>query len=637
MKHKILVVDDEEISRLILKKHLAKEYLITETESAIEAALLLRKEDFSVVITDINMPEVSGLDFLLWIKKHSIKTNVLIMTSLNSKEAENFANKKGALRFFKKPVNLNSLDKTLNSLLLEKGFSANIEHITLFDFIQMIILSDKNRRVCVSGANNINGYIYIKNNKIIHAEIDGLYGEVAFYKIMMLQSGSFIDTDWIEPLESTITLPYAFLSMEAARMIDEQNYKNVDNVVEKTDKKILVVDDNKITPMIINDYFSKNGYQVFVANSAIEGVEILKQEFISVVITDLHMPEVNGLEFLAWIKSYNPKTHVIIMTGESSEEIKKFAYQSGALNYFEKPVNLKSLESFVNNLFSKKFSGNVKEISLFDFIQITSFSRKNKLISVSDPINNTSGLLYLKEGYLIHAEFDKLHGENAFFAITQIEKGSFSELEWREPSVKTIHSILSSLIMKAMKFIDEKKESDKIRASMKENLSEMELSLTEKTIKADTNSLERILAQKNTLEKIKLEQDPIKKMTIYEFGIALEITLNKSDRKYVLEVMKKYSQENVDNQLKNHIITYNDISVTIIFNEHNIVEEISFGQNYKGSTNCGVKIGDTIDKTLKVYGKPKIATMRGYVWENISFFINVYNVIETIRLRSASL
>lgn len=637
---KILIVDDDETLRIMLEKYLLKiGYEVKSVDSAINGAELLRKESFSVVITDINMPEVSGLDFLLWIKKHNIDTHVVIMTAMATKEIEMFAQRKGAVNFLKKPFDLKEVSSTLESLLSEKTFSGKINEITLFDFVQLIVLSNKEKRISVFSTKlNKTGYIYIKNGNIIHAEIGSATGEEAFYQIMQIKSGSFEDNDWIEPEKQSINLPNNYLLMEAAKKIDDTASVTDDeeNNYKPANRKILVVDDDPMTTKIIEAFFAKKDFQVTTAESAVKGAEILRQEHFGIVLTDLHMPGINGLEFLLWIKTNAPKTHVIIMTSEKSADVKNFASQSGAINYFEKPLNLKDIENFMNNLFKdKSFSGNIKDINLFDFIQIMAMTRKSRLINVFDPITTKMGTIYMHQGNVIHADFMGEYGENAFFSIIQIEKGIFSDAEWMEPPVKTITVPLSSLLMKSMRMLDEKKNEEKQKVAIKNSL----LTIPDKNspIKAEAKFLERILAKKNMIEKIKAETDPLKKLTIYEFGVALEIAIGRSDKKYVIETMKKYSRSDVSLQLRNNTLKYDDISVSIMFGERNIVEEISFGANYVGATNCGVRIGDPLDKALKTYGKPQLSTMRGCVWENIAFFVDAFNIIETIRLRTVEI
>jgi DNA-binding response OmpR family regulator len=641
MDKKILVVDDDETTRIILEKHLTKNgYEVVTSESAISAAELLKKSNFAVVMTDINMPEVSGLDFLLWIKKHEINTKVIMMTSLLGKDIEIFANKKGAVNFFRKPIDVNELDALIYSLIFDIGFSGKIEDMTLFDFIQMMVLSNKEKRLSVFDPfSNKTGYLYVKNNNIAHAEIDDLSGEQAFYKIMKIKKGVFADTEWLEPKIQTINVPYNSLLMEAAKIIDDDIASGKDEIqieYKPINKRILIVDDDETNTKIIKSYFAKKDYEIIVTDSAINGAELMKQNHFGVVITDLHMPAINGLEFLIWIKANYPKTHVVIMTSDSSTDVKSFANQNGALNYFEKPVDLKKLEEFITYLFKEQtFSGNVQDINLFDFIQVVAMSRKNKLISARDPITYKSGVLYMQSGNLVHAEFDNLQGEDAFFAITQLERGIFSEMEWVEQANKTIKSSLNSLLMKSMRLLDEKSNNEKIKSVMKMNLPTFDSETP--TVKAEAKFLEKILAKKTIIEKIKNETDLIKKLTIYEFGVAMEIAIGRSDKNYVIETMKKYSNTDVTSQIRKNSLNYHDISVNIVFDERDVVEEIDFGVNYMGSTNCGVSIGDTIDKPIKVYGKPQLSTMRGYVWENIAFFADAFNIIETIRLRTVEI
>src|SRR5215216_5789956 len=105
-------------------------------------------------------------------------------------------------------------------------------------------------------------------------------------------------------------------------------------------KKILIVDDEQNITWSMEKYLSKEGYFIATADSAKKGAELLNTSPFDLVITDMKMPDVDGFQFLNWIKKNHTKSKVVIMTAFGSPSVRESAKQMGAFRYFEKPVDL---------------------------------------------------------------------------------------------------------------------------------------------------------------------------------------------------------------------------------------------------------------------------------------------------------
>ena len=102
--------------------------------------------------------------------------------------------------------------------------------------------------------------------------------------------------------------------------------------------KILVVDDDKIILDSLCEYLRLEGYDTFAARSFNEAVRKMQLQSFSLVITDVNMPDGNGLELLAIIKQHHPQTVVIVITGYGSIESAVEAIKIGAYDYLTKPI-----------------------------------------------------------------------------------------------------------------------------------------------------------------------------------------------------------------------------------------------------------------------------------------------------------
>ena len=117
-------------------------------------------------------------------------------------------------------------------------------------------------------------------------------------------------------------------------------------------KKILCVEDSPATQKFISFTLKYKGYDVVTANDGVEGMEKVANDTFDLIILDIMMPRMNGLEVLKEIKS-NPefkKTPVIMLTSEKGEEDKANAIKLGASNFLNKPFQPPELLAAVGKI-----------------------------------------------------------------------------------------------------------------------------------------------------------------------------------------------------------------------------------------------------------------------------------------------
>jgi len=117
---------------------------------------------------------------------------------------------------------------------------------------------------------------------------------------------------------------------------------------------ILVCEDNVMTLKTIEFALKKAGYNVFKAGDGIQGIRILSEEEIGLVITDINMPYSKGLELVRHINTkMEPKIPVIVITGITNEETRVHAAELGARGYLTKPFDLDVMVDMVRSLSGK--------------------------------------------------------------------------------------------------------------------------------------------------------------------------------------------------------------------------------------------------------------------------------------------
>ncbi|MBI4642063.1 MAG: response regulator [Candidatus Tectomicrobia bacterium] len=118
--------------------------------------------------------------------------------------------------------------------------------------------------------------------------------------------------------------------------------------------RILVVDDEKTIRLVFQSTLYRAGYEVVVAEDAREGLEALDRESFDVVVADIILPRMTGIDLLEQIRRKDPDLPVILITGEPNLETATEALRLGAYDYISKPINRQSLIHLVTRAVEKK-------------------------------------------------------------------------------------------------------------------------------------------------------------------------------------------------------------------------------------------------------------------------------------------
>jgi DNA-binding NtrC family response regulator len=117
-------------------------------------------------------------------------------------------------------------------------------------------------------------------------------------------------------------------------------------------KKMMIVDDEETLTYSLYQSFilAQNNYEIVTAASGEEASQKLEDSKFDLVITDISMPGMSGLELLTLIKARYPDTEVIVMTAYGSDDKKDDAIKRGARYYIEKPFEIKEIKQLVMNI-----------------------------------------------------------------------------------------------------------------------------------------------------------------------------------------------------------------------------------------------------------------------------------------------
>ena len=223
-------------------------------------------------------------------------------------------------------------------------------------------------------------------------------------------------------------------------------------------KNVLLVDDDGEMLHALKEGFKKyqESFAVLLAEDGLQALERLKQNIISLVVTDLKMPNMDGFELLAHIMEHYPDIPVIIITGYSTPEMEQLAREGGAVGYIAKPFLIENLaRQIMTTLRKESEGGTLHNVSSGMFLQLIEMEQKTCTIRLEDKSSGLKGILFFNEGELYDARVNNLQGEAAsheIFSWDAVNLSIQNGCPLRENKIKTD---LQALILEAVRRKDE--------------------------------------------------------------------------------------------------------------------------------------------------------------------------------------
>jgi len=229
-RHKVLIVDDDpavlELYRELLSQLPTRPEIFTTTSGA-RALAMLKSEPFRLLLCDLKMPKMDGLQVLTIVRRQFPELRTVVMTAVHNEEFRSRAYALGVDLFWLKPdtqQNMEMFLQCIESLLGrdEEGGFRGVQSKSMMDLIQMECLSQSSTVLRITRG-SLTGRIWISQGELIDAETDGERGEKAFRRILEWKSGTFENLPAEPGRERTITKPANALLLEAAQAFDEIN------------------------------------------------------------------------------------------------------------------------------------------------------------------------------------------------------------------------------------------------------------------------------------------------------------------------------------------------------------------------------------------------------------------------------
>jgi CheY-like chemotaxis protein len=223
-------------------------------------------------------------------------------------------------------------------------------------------------------------------------------------------------------------------------------------------EKILIAEDDlklqKFLQMQLQKY--KDRFEIILVSNGEEAIKVLKQRYISLLVTDIQMPKVDGMALLSYINNKHPHIPCIVMTAHPLTGLEEKISNDNLFQLFQKPFKFEELTQAILQALEQDIpDGTLKGISVASFLQMIQLEEKTCLFEVQSP-GKGKGLFYFKEGIPYDAVYGGLKGEEAAYKIIVMDKAEISfRILPRKKVARRIKLELTSMIMEAMRRKDE--------------------------------------------------------------------------------------------------------------------------------------------------------------------------------------
>ncbi|GLH73724.1 hypothetical protein GETHLI_22260 [Geothrix limicola] len=220
-------------------------------------------------------------------------------------------------------------------------------------------------------------------------------------------------------------------------------------------KTLLVVEDDRATLSLYRAGLKGlQGFKIIMAENGGQALEMLRNEPVHVLVTDLNMPVMDGFNLIAKASRLYPQIPIIVMTGLEPSQHLNTPLQLGAIRILTKPPRLTLLMDAIRAAAQFEPSGMIRGIGLNSILQLLSWEKKSCTLTVKSDAG--MGLLYLKNGEVVHAAYKADEGLPAAYEI----------LTWDRPDIEfvetcrvdqTIDLPLTELLMNAALLTDNRR------------------------------------------------------------------------------------------------------------------------------------------------------------------------------------
>lgn len=116
----------------------------------------------------------------------------------------------------------------------------------------------------------------------------------------------------------------------------------------------MIIEDDEEMRSLLKDFFEEEGFETDSVSNGVDALRILSKDHFDLVITDIRMPGLTGLDILPRIRRLKPDIPIIVMTAHGSDDVRRRSFERGATIYLEKPIHLNKLRTVIREMVLRK-------------------------------------------------------------------------------------------------------------------------------------------------------------------------------------------------------------------------------------------------------------------------------------------
>ena len=230
--------------------------------------------------------------------------------------------------------------------------------------------------------------------------------------------------------------------------------------------RILLLDDDPDLLEVYREILGRlpSKPEIHTATSGARALSLLTSEPFSLLLCDLKMPKMDGLQVLTIVRRKFPQLRTAVLTCILDEQFRTRAYAMGIDLFLEKPNSSKEIAFLldcIESLLDREQSGGFRGVqskSLIDIIQLECLSQSSSVLKITQ--GSVEGRIWIQSGEIIDAATEALTGVEAFHRILGWKSGSFEMLPEEPGRVRTVFSSYQGLLLETVQVIDEARSQD---------------------------------------------------------------------------------------------------------------------------------------------------------------------------------
>ena len=328
----LLIVDDDiSILETVGDVFQDKGYNVAMVDNGSRAIRLVSRRYFDVVLMDIKMPGINGLDTYKEVKRIIPTAAVIMMTGDSKEKLVKKAIEEGAYTVIYKPFNVKKVIKIVEEALKKPVILIVDDRIEDRETLRDILAEREYRIVLAKDGYEAVGFAEKGNFDVILLDIKmpGINGIQTMERIKefrpeagIIMMTAYSMEEFVEDSLRKGAYTCLFKPIDVEKMLEAiQKVRDLGKKFRREEQvEILVVDDDANYRETVADILEDEGYKVSKVETGTASIEEVKKKFFNVVLVDFKLADITGLELAKKIKSVDKNTYIILVTGHASLE-----------------------------------------------------------------------------------------------------------------------------------------------------------------------------------------------------------------------------------------------------------------------------------------------------------------------------